>query len=131
MKAGRELDALVAEKAMGLKILKIDKEQAIELLNTPSNIPTSEKVEIIYNLLHGSAALDDDILPKYSTDIAAAWEIVETMNRDGWRMEIIKTELGGSTVKFICNVGARGRFQAESNTTAEAICLAALKTAGE
>ena len=54
MPAGRELDALVAEKVMGW-----------------DHYPSKH-----------------EIVPAYSTDIAAAWEVVEKMRSDDWWAQI-------------------------------------------
>lgn len=56
MDAGRELDALVAEKVMGLTNLHWMSGQ-----------------------LHYGAEHEMNLLPDYSTDISAAWEVVEKM----------------------------------------------------
>lgn len=59
MKAGRELDALVAEKVMG-RNLTLEKELTEHEMWLSQLMP-----EIIIHI------------PHYSTDIAAAWEVVE------------------------------------------------------
>lgn len=62
MQAGREMDALIAEKIFGLKV-----EWEIEYLG--EQIPSSKQLADKYD--------ENGILPLYSTDIAAAWEVVE------------------------------------------------------
>lgn len=75
-------------------------------------------------------------LPCYSSDISAAWEVVEKMFSDDWKIDIEGSELfelasgyknGGFDVKFSCKCQARGRFKESADTLPEAICLAALK----
>jgi len=66
-------------------------------------------------------------IPSYSTDIASAWEIVTTLESDGWTTCITSSELGGADVTFTCIPGARGRCYSEATTIPHAICLAALK----
>lgn len=89
MEAGRELDALIAEKIMGQ--------------------------DYSLNSLEGSLVLKDP--PHYSTNIAAAWEVVEKLGPD-W--DLISMEQG-----WIASVGSSERARAE--TAPLAICLAALK----
>lgn len=110
MKAGRELDALIAEKVIG----------------TPSK-DIQEWTEC-YN--HNSWYIQRfDLLPRYSTDMTAAWEVVDTLFKDGWRLELLGSEvlgddMGGYDVYFSCKAGVRG------DTAPHAICLAALKAVG-
>lgn len=63
MPANREMDALVAEKVMGL-----------EVLSPANSLPDDDRVRP-----RGSTKkwLTCEPLPHYSTDIAAAWQIVE------------------------------------------------------
>ena len=63
MKAGRELDALIAEKVMGLN---------------PHWLGDGIEVNI---LSIGESGIE---VPRFSTDIAAAWEVVEKLEGDGW-----------------------------------------------
>ena len=60
MKPGRELDAIVAERVMGYEVRD-------ETWRQP---PSSSWREV----------------PHYSSDIAAAWEVVERMRADGWKL---------------------------------------------
>lgn len=66
MKAGRELDALVAEKVMGLRVFNDKREYALPFIlrdgvNHPPPFMPDEQMEI----------------PHFSTEIAAAWMVVE------------------------------------------------------
>jgi hypothetical protein len=102
MTPGRELDALVAEKVMGC--------------------------------LSGVSVLDDgrhclwinrhwvDLLP-YSTDIAAAWEVVEKLTRSGWYFELRAPNYLAS---FFRGIDSHCE-SIEAPTAPHAICLAALK----
>lgn len=109
----RELDALVAEKVMGWARLQ------------PGNDEIGWKT--------GPGALDLSGLPEFSTDIAAAWEVVEEIRRRGLAPEIALLAYGKAW-----GVGFKSW---RSNTTLtpanfvhasapHAICLAALKAVG-
>jgi len=118
--AGRELDALVAEKVMGLSI-------------TTWGDPNSPIV--------GYDKFTRD-LPHYSTSISAAWEVVEKLIMIGsnvghtWTMEYDLEDLAW-------DVGYKGwdydtgwswemvDWPVTAPTAPHAICLAALKAVGE
>lgn len=120
MKPGRELDALVAEKVMGLK-RSYRKGETIAL-----SAGTTTWIE-------GDLAVEITGYPRYSTDISAAWGVVEAkdarlllfqMSRVKehpiWKAEFVVTNLFRSD----------DRFTAEASTAPHAICLAALKAVG-
>lgn len=90
MKAGRELDALVAEKIFGW---------------------SKSDLEINEDISH------------FSTDIAAAWEVVERLRSRGYRFEV-RSQPQGFWVYF------GEEMSAEAPTAPHAICLAALKAVG-
>ena len=112
MKAGRELDALVAEKVMGMKL------DAAAGWNHPSLVQgTPLKI----------------IPPKYSTDIAAAWQVVQNLRERGWYFDIGDKpsdyeDMASPRVwsAFVDRV----IFGADADTPMEAICLVALKSVG-
>ncbi len=121
MKPGKKLDALVAEKVMGWKRIPID--------------PSRYGIDWMWDKKEGCLLIDSQECPKYSTDISAAWQVVEKMFQDAWSIQIEGSELidsrlghGGFDVRFNCKCGARGRFDAEGDTLPVAVCLAALKT---
>lgn len=98
MEAGRELDALIAEKVMGFPL------------------------EII------RGAPYPECPRHYSTDIAAAWEVVE--KDDGWGHDWRVKRWVSSSKPYSCTAErtADGQnFYAEAETAPLAICLAALK----
>ena len=124
MKAGRELDALVAEKVMGWTW---DGKTAWS--------PTGSRLWMVRKDPYWW-------LPYYSTDIAAAWEVVEklvllencqlTRNTKGeWA-----GENGLYAVTRLCHdpIGSIGELKrvslGEGETMPHAIALAALKTVG-
>lgn len=118
MKAGRELDKLIQEKIFGLfvpdpvKHKDLTREQVFELMK------------------------DYDGIPRYSTDIAAAWRVVEKMAD---RLKHYRH----STGDFTCRSFGPGFWEAEwsdwfedrgtvfytakADTAPLAICLAALE----
>jgi hypothetical protein len=130
MKPGKELDALVAEKVMGL-VLGFMSEEDIE----PS-------------VVVDQATMSFDVIPHYSTDIAAAWEILEKFQKEGKgflvvsHMEYVKgakSEQWGWSVMNRDN-GYYGyaldgwdeddTFEVFGETAPHAICLAALRALG-
>lgn len=114
MKAGRELDALVAEKVMGWTPKMI----------SPGD-PSLGKRRGWYAPDRHADVTDDD-LEYYSIDTDAAWKVVEKLN------------LGSSiaylpgpkkhTVKFWLGFETKG--YAEADTMPLAVCLAALQVKG-
>jgi hypothetical protein len=122
MNPGRELDLLVAEKVMG---------------RTVSDNPDP----IIFKRGDFESHISGpDTIPNYSTDISAAWEVVEKLRKEGILLEIkpISEEIytyrnavrnaGMSQYAtivhgYICN-------GIEADTAPHAICLAALRVAG-
>ena len=97
MEAGRELDTLVAEKVMGLNVDR--------------------------SMMHNGPSYFDP--PAYSTDIAAAWLVVEKLR------ETHDVELRGYQPYEPNNwqVVVDSEFYTEG-TAPHAICLAALKAVG-
>lgn len=110
LKPGRELDALIAEKVMGIPKAEIE---------DWNNCYKREK----RGCFHWAY---EDHLKKYSTSIAAAWEAVEKMQSNDWGMILdnLKDFLGN----FDCHFDRdRSHFSASSESAPHAICLAALK----
>lgn len=110
MKPGRELDALVAEKVMGIKL-------PTALIYRPCDVPDPK-------------VLDDIILPHFSTDIAAAWEVVEKMKS----FQLNLSNGNGYWACFFKDNTKNGEWSCPTTITYEsaetaplAICLAALK----
>lgn len=123
MDAGRELDALVAEHVMGWKRVDVPKDYdgqnaGVTLLPaTPSSIGWDPKGA--YALWH--------FCPYYSTDIAAAWLVVEKLVNEG-KVFIVKGDglrTGDYPLKW--TVLCDNQPRTDANTAPLAICLAALK----
>jgi len=88
---------------------------------------------LLYGHSPGERAMGIDAerspVPHYSTDIAAAWLVVEKLAAQGLRLSL--DAFGGDPwwVEFADEQWARGA-QATANTAPHAICLAALKAVG-
>lgn len=78
MPAGREMDALVAEKVMGHAICEHSRTKSTAQSSGIAMCGVREcKGELHY-----------EYLPRYSTDIAAAWEVVEKLQRDDFTVVV-------------------------------------------
>jgi len=105
--AGRELDAIVAEKVMGMRVLRHADGSISEGGQGNERVRRDAKI------------------PMYSTSIAAAWEVVEKLLSGG--RSIVMTCGIDSLPTFFVRIGDDpGEFVAE-NTAPLAICRAALK----
>ena len=108
MKAGRELDALVAEKVMEW-----------------------EWRGLSHGWYHGEGRLflDEDELPHYSTQIADAWLVVEKLVGDGFYVDIgVQEDRAQVQLETLTDRSWTIRVgSTEAPTAPLAICLAALK----
>jgi len=118
----REIDALVAEKIMGRK--------------KTARYCYDEKIEILLPESHIKSGFVD--IPHYSTDISAAWEVVEKMREKEFAFSIATVKHMANPIRyewiakfeFFRNQGEYC-FEFEFNENeATAICLAALKALG-
>ena len=108
MKPGRELDARVAEKVMGWK----------------TNWLKTDWWEEINPNTHHHKGLVKDFKP--STDISAAWEVVEKMfERGGCEIGCYGSKSGGKWFEVIV-ITMNGEVKVTAHTAHEAICKAAL-----
>lgn len=114
MKPGRELDALIAEKVMGWTRLEHSAPDAL----VPAGADPSQRINLTF-------------VPRYSTDISSAWEVVEKLGAEGFSLHL-KAHRHENPPKgeeheafFWSNLVHREAF---ASTTPHAICLAALKT---
>ena len=125
MKAGRELDALVAEKVMGLK-KSIRLHSTTDMIDAYINNPYFTDVVRKEDLHHVEPL-------HYSTSIAAAWEVVEKLSErrdphdEQWAVHISKRKSNLFYSQF-CKGCVCHTAEAEADTPSLAICLAALKT---
>ena len=123
MKAGRELDALIAEKVMGLIAYKV------QLTAPPPRVRTIDELQRV-----GSP------LSHYSTDIAAAWEVVQKLGRwRGFDFMLVMPDLEQTFHLHTyeagwyeaTNDGPERRVVGDADTAPLAICLAALKAVSQ
>ena len=106
MKAGRDMDALVAEKVMG---------------DTDA-----------YYLPLGEGELNVAArVPRYSTDIAAAWQVVEKFGYSP-SIHVFRSHGGkwGCKISLSSDPNVDAEYFGFAETAPLAICLAALKKAG-
>lgn len=109
MKAGRELDALVAERVMGWTKTIVD--------NYPWQILPPDATE-----------LKAKSCPHYSTDIAAAWQVVEKLRQDRLYIEIVsEAEYFRCEVNHYTPAAYQFKTEQHADTAPLAICLAALE----
>lgn len=141
----RELDALVAEKVMSLRLLGVvpcvqdpedgswdtpyDKElhgtalQPIYLKPNYCGCQFKQVEDVDYS---GHSASCVSVVPFYSTDIRAVMKVVEKMRADGWSFACTLYE-GELPYASFCKRTAVSSRNAEAKTLPEAICRAALK----
>ena len=106
MNAGWELDRLVHDKVMG----------GFEKLEEAKSQREFEQ-----------ARKETNWCPSYSTDIAAAWTVVEKIKTDP-RFEYLRTFVYEDEVYV--NIEAEWAFSDRAKTFPHAVCLAALKAKG-
>jgi len=144
MPAGRELDAMIAEELIGWKWYS-RKSHDLSFLVPPDAAP--EWLEKWCNPSHRQAERFEDWdamqsfgskyhrLPRYSTDIAAAWTVAEAMHEAGYWLRLQSPFEPGSswragfTVHGCSGFNGRPDHEAGADTPALAICRAALLTA--
>jgi len=128
MPAGREMDALIAEKVMGWH--SDGEKYPIYCFVNPTNNPIYDQIYV-----YKTKKDDDNGTPKacdsFSRNISAAWEVVEKMNTSDLGIELIS--MTGNTL-WICHLYKRERGEVicdTSGTAPLAICRAALKAVEE
>lgn len=111
---GRELDVAVEEHVMGIAV------QGVPFI--PRDVePTAvfgDEAAREYNKVYPTVAVKR--VPHHSTDIAAAWQVVEKLRGRGHWVDIRDDKPSGWRVSFGEEMTAHG------NTAPEAICKAAL-----
>lgn len=117
MTPGRELDKLIAEKVMDWQGVVIFPNG--EAKGRP---PKWYKMSLID-------------LPSYSTDISAAWEVIEKLLSDNTNLAIGVCSINygpdkGKTQVLIPRHPTLGKVETLSTSAPHAICLAALKVVG-
>lgn len=109
MKSGRELDALIAKRFLGWS--KVQKIPYCGLVGDPLNLNQLLAV------------------PHYSTDLRAAWEVLEEI-KSKLKGEIAISCVNHNMWEIFPNWHTDGQSLAEAETMPLAICLAALKLVG-
>lgn len=141
MKPGRELDALIAEKVMGLNVQSSPETSGGD--GSPGNRMLIGSKPVYYDEPRGSIVrgFGKDI-PPYSTSIAAAWEVVEKLDLFSkfYLHKIPKGEWAGMNGYYkiqsyeMDKMGSLGEWShftfAEGETAPHAICKAALAAVG-
>ena len=129
MEAGQKLDALVAEKVMGWAITH----RGHRVMPGPGGIHGGREMRGFTGSVDARTWISQ-VCPDYSTDISAAWEVVEKLKeRHGVTLSGGPNDEGGCE-GWVCSVKAFGyrRFQdqewnAHADTAPLAICKAALQ----
>lgn len=112
LNAGRELDAAVAERVMGWT--------------------RTHETHRLHGrtYLRGAAPATGRLqaVPAYSTDIAAAWLVVEKLREHGWFPSVqAQEECGQLGGRWLCEVDPRFSFiDGDGSTAPLAVCRAAL-----
>jgi hypothetical protein len=120
--AGRELDALVAEKVMGWR----------EVSKQPIANAMGQKVMDDYVGLPTAAAPQPMLVPRYSTMIQEAWKVADKLRGETQFIAVISGKGPQGVQPWICKVNREGSFLEErADTPAHAICLAAIKGVGQ
>ena len=117
LEAGRETDALVAEKVMGWR--KVSSQIITETMR--GSLPWTRWWGEKQNAAGRWRIVD---LPKYSASISAAWEVVEKLKAEGMTVDIQSRTPGWTVVvDELHDLGVEVR----APTAPLAICFAALK----
>ena len=139
----RELDVLVAEKALGMRVERIRTNwyhhEILCFFEPGCDLMVYSYDENACNAMMYRNGVDESAgvaapLPYYSGEIEAAWEIVDALGlmvcpslTGNWGAGRFKGTMGlGDGAKRYCEPGT----WAESDTAPRAICLAALKAKG-
>ena len=118
LSAGRELDALVAEKVMGW--IEIRKQSIANAMG--------QKVMDDFVGLPVAGAPQPMLIPRYSTMIQEAWKVADKLRSETQFVAVISGKGPQGVQPWICKVNREGSFLEERAETApHAICLAALK----
>lgn len=116
MKPGPELDALVAEKVMGWKW---------ENFGKPMLAPPEQIIQITEFCDKHTGYREVNIyIPPYSTDISAAWQVVEKLKKD----HVFSLKIAGNgTHAHVSFTDLDNKNYDPCDNIPHAICLAALK----
>lgn len=79
--------------------------------------------ERVMGAVRGSIGFQLDLCPHYSTDISAAWEVIENLLKRNVIFRITCCRKGG----VVSGVGTFGFIDEEGETIPAAVCMVALK----
>lgn len=128
LKAGRELDALVAEKVMGWRYVESTQNRIVHFMHPQIIDSDSMRGELRETKRRSSAAAKN--APAYSTDIAAAWQVVVALLNRTPQRDLHLQHLDGIGWGVSCCFNkTEGGWDGwvYANTAPLSICLAALK----
>ena len=111
LEAGRELDALIVQRIIGAKVVWQDGEPCwAHIHRDPRIYPPSSRVPV----------------PPFSTEMAAAWSIIEHLTGKGWwvRIEHVEPVHRLADERWTVNLG---EYEGDGPTAPLAICRAALR----
>ena len=114
LEAGRETDALVAER-LGWKNVRFDGEEVKIDAHSFTRYPMGWYGE------NPDRPLWRTEIPHYSTDIAAAWQVIERMAADGWICDVFNR---GDD--WVCEMSRHDVMVTDEAGAPLAICRAAL-----
>ena len=125
MKAGRELDARIAEEVMEWDVYRKGEVVYCEApILLRSSVKDGFAAEDIWRC--GNNRYSPFSLPHYSTQIADAWLVVEKLNNDGYVVEIVNDCVAWN-VSFTHVDDGKKHVADWKNSLETQICLAALK----
>lgn len=133
--AGRELDALVAERVMGWESIT-DELEIAKREGVPEDVDSKRwhRKQVWFKGNERMACEECGTLPGYSTSIAAAWEVVNHLLCHGWdekhffQLHYDNVDLwDASFYKESSSDGGGPEGWGTADSPALAICLAALK----
>ena len=122
MPAGREMDELIAVKVMGWK--RVAAFASFE-------VATRETKHYGESLVRPGGEGEADFVgaecPRYSTDIAAAWEVLMEIQRRTRFLRIIKDDREGPDMWFCVEWGGEKKYESSEGPLPVVACRAALK----
>lgn len=130
LEAGRELDALVAEKVMGWERVEgvdINRREGVPEEKLDADRWHCRRAWFVGN--ERKACEECGTLPTYSTDIAAAWEAVEKVLPD-FLVDLTYWHIDSPHVTLYRRNDSSENYSGIAPTAPLAICLAALKAVG-
>ena len=122
MKPGRELDALVAQKVLGWTNI-----EWVDLKHASEKEVKGSPPDAVASPYTGHKQQFN--IPKYSSDIAAAWGVVEKVNKDlSFEVKVLRENVLGVRYDCIVWTGLDRKINITSEISApHAICLAAIQ----